>query len=514
MTVTQNGSNPIPIDIVLLHVGAHTDEHEAYRRLKAYGERKFPGVSKAKVKFTRGVQEYQDSFFDANKILPVGCAKTRFDEHRKEVERLPGECATTLVSKYLGIEHDAVLKRMETETLRCDAESGVGLTELPELVKMLNRRLKNADEAVLKWGIDILNAIHRHLVFNTAKANGEKTALELFAELEKLENGKRMPDERAKKSVRQSLAGSNARLQSTRRANKPEPIFELAFIVEAIYRTDAVKPEDMTEWLWFPLEHLYQDQAAFWTTVDTLKKQKTCWHSVYAEWGGRKRRLKLCFVHTDDPMMSRASRHKQAGGADITVVRSSRGNVQISLSGKNLPGLNLDEAAAMLRWHALPKTGDERSEHREPVEPCDWETLKREGTHAAATEFYYFRKGDQLLNGSLTHPDTPASSLCSQAILGVLQHAFYPKGVKMWKQYRGIPVSTEAEAIAANQPAPEATPAADAKAPEPAPAPAPEPAQTAAAGESDIGEAFKNAKPKKSRSKKAASPKGEDAQAA
>ncbi|HCB35669.1 MAG: hypothetical protein A2W52_00020 [Candidatus Taylorbacteria bacterium RIFCSPHIGHO2_02_49_25] len=494
----------ISVDTVLLHVGAHTDEHEAFRRIRAYGERLFPGVSKAKVKFTRGVEEYEDSFFDAAKVLPIGCAKTRFDEHRKGKERLPGECATTLVSQYLGIESDKPLKRIAKETLRCDTESGVQLTELPELVKMLNRRLKNGDGVVLKWAVDILNAIHRHLVFNTGKAAMERTLIELFGELEKLDDGKRMPDGRARESTRRFLQQSTARRKILDEDGKVKFIFELAHVAEALYRTDAVQPEEMAEWLWFALEHLYYDQVAFWEAVDECKKNTAWWYTIYkAEHGEKKRRLTLCAAKTENPMVSRASRHSKAGGADITIVRRETGHFGIFLSDKKLPGLNLDEAVAMLRWYLLPQTG------KEPIKPCGWEGLKQEGEHPSVPGLYYFRKANQLLNGSESHPDVkPCRRLDLQTIIDVLQRAFSSNGVEGWKEHHLL-VKKPAEA---RQSAPEAKPAADAKAP--AFAPEPQEAEKTEAGTNNIGEALKKAAPRKrSKSSPEACAEGEKAQA-
>lgn len=512
---------PRPMETVLLHVGAHTDEHEAFRRLKAYGERWFPGVSKAKVKFTRGVEEYEDGVFDAMKVLPIGCAKTRFDEHKKDKERIPGECATTLVSQYLGIESDKILKRIAEETLRCNTEGGVQLTELPELVKMLHRRLKNGENTVLKWDIDGLNAVHRHIFLNTDKVGMEQTLLELFGELEKLDNGARMPDEHARKSTRRLLQQSIARREIIDEDGKTKFIFELAYVVEALYRTDAVKPEDMAEWLWFVLEHLYHDQVAFWEAVAECKKNRTWWYTIYeAECGRRKRRLKLCAAETKNPMVSRASRHSKAGGADITIVWRKTGHFGIFLSDKKLPGLNLDEAVAMLRWYLFPAT------EKEPVKPCDWEGLKQEGEYPAIPELYYFRKANQLLNGSESHPDVKPCQLALKTVVDVLQHAFSSNGVEVWRKDRGLPVQKPVEEV--QQPASEVKPAATApeatsetqapKADAKAPASIlvePDEAQKAEAGTNDIGEALKKAASRKrSKSPPEAGATGGNAQAA
>lgn len=94
-------------------------------------------------------------------VALVGMGGGRFDEHKKDVGRLPDECATTLVAKAYGLnlqrEYSALLSEVKRADLRKDAdgeESGQTRLELGEVIKSLHgwgRSVGFDDQKVLEF---------------------------------------------------------------------------------------------------------------------------------------------------------------------------------------------------------------------------------------------------------------------------------------------------------------------------------------------------------------------------
>lgn len=410
----------ITINTIVLHTKFHLDEAEALRRLKSYGGQHFQEITSAKVKFTKGLAPQSDAVFDAQCFLPVGTGKGRFDEHRGEEERLPNECATTLVAKYLGQENDIVLKRIADEVLRCDTKPGVKSTELAELVKMAHRRLEK-NEVVLRWCMTVLHALHKRLFGNFDKVSGERTLEQLFEE-----RASSYKDERA----RNYLAGLVQ--ESTKRAAEEQRITELAFLTECLYRTDKVG--DAVDFVRFALDHLYADQLEFQKAVEECKGGE--WFDVCAlcnKKGNRThaRTLRGLIIETDSSLVQRAARTKEAGGASVVIIRKkTEGNVSVFVDTSQ--GINLVAFTRMVRWLDLPKVG----------KTVSWEDLGNAGALPQVPHWYFFRKGQMLLNGSLTHTSVKATEIHPDTLKEVTKMAFHPKSIANWMWMRQIPFPT------------------------------------------------------------------------
>ncbi|MDO8564767.1 MAG: hypothetical protein Q7R88_02105, partial [bacterium] len=374
--------------------------------------------------------------------------------------RLPEECATTLIVRYLNLGHDPTIRRFSAEVFRCDTRRGVRTTEIAEIIKMVHRRLGDNGE-VLKWTHRAITALHNQTYWNYDKVSGE---LSLEQILQKgIEEG-RYQDERARESLKRLVRES---------AENKESFTELAFLTECWYRT---QDPDAEKFVQFALDHLYNDQVEFWKEVDHCKEARN-WMTVTglcsrANKQARDRRIKVLFIESDNPVTIRASRLKEAGGADVTIQRRSTGNVCVSIDAHR--GINLSNFTRMIRWLELPK-----DKNGMPFEEIPWEELDTEGEIKEVPEWYFFKPGQQLFNGSLSRPDVQPSKLHDKAIMEVAQHAFHPRTVNVWMKVRGIsvpqrtePIQTVGDALqeaTAKQPAPEATPAADPTSETPAP---------------------------------------------
>ncbi len=419
--MTTNQRIQIPIDTVILHTYFHLDEAEALRRSKGYGEDALPGITGANVRFTQGLKPQTDAVFDANKILPIGCGGGRFDEHRGEDERLEGECATTLVSKCLGLQEDSVLKQIADEVLRCDTERGVRNTELAEIIKMAHRRLEG-NEIVLRWCMKVLHSLHSQLFANYARVTGEKTLEQLFAEMAKQN---RFPDERARTHLGKLVAESMER--------KDKSITELAFLTECLYRTTT--DGDAAEFVKFALGHMYNDQVAFWEAVEECKSGNWFHTSALCNHGRTQTvaRLPVLSICSDNPLVQRAARRKEAGGAAVVIVRTKNGNTSVFVDDSK--GINLTAFTRMVRWLELPK-----DKYGKLTVEISWDELGKEGKLKKVPQWYFFKKAEQLFNGSLTLPDVPPTQIRIRAIEEIAENAFHPGLFRDWMESRGIPI--------------------------------------------------------------------------
>ncbi len=435
---------PIPITTLIVHTKFHLDEAMALFLLTNFGEKFFPGVSKARVRFTQGLQKQADDTpFDQRKMLPLGCGGGRFDEHRGESERLPNECATTLVAKYLGVHEDPCLKRIIAEVLRCDTKAGVKSTELAEIIKMATRRLTE-NEPVLTWGMKVLHALHSHLFLNSDRVTGEKTLEVLFKDLV----GKnRFPNEKARlymeKLVRESME------------RKDDSIMELSFLTECLYRTD--KDGDAVDFVRFALDHMYNDQLEFQKAVAECMKGEWFSFSALCNRKGRRERtmqLKGLIIKTDSPLVQRAARTQEAGGASVVIIQKTSGN-NVSVFVDASKGINLTAFTRMVRWTELPK--DEK-------ESVSWENLGNAGVLPQVPNWYFFKKGQMLLNGSLSHTTVQPTSIHQDLLKETAKCAFHPDSIGRWMRSLNIPILRKGESTGKNVPASQPTPATTAHA--------------------------------------------------
>lgn len=122
-----------PIDTLLVHEGAHPDEHVGATLLSHFGEELYPGAKKAKIsEFSGGILKPGDL---PKNIKGVGIGGEEFDEHGK-----PGNhCATTLVAQKLNLLTHQPLVHILLQTLIDDNHASCGWKNtIAFLVKTMN----------------------------------------------------------------------------------------------------------------------------------------------------------------------------------------------------------------------------------------------------------------------------------------------------------------------------------------------------------------------------------------
>ncbi len=394
------------VTTVVMHQAPHLDEILAFYLIQKYG-----GINPCP-RFVKADIIGTEADHDRNGILPIGCGENcRFNEHRKDIERLPGECATTLVAKFMGINEEPELKRLIAEVLACDTKSGCSPTQLAEMVKVANRQLKTSPFNVLKWTLGAFQAIIADEQYHYTGLPGEKTLPVILKQFDT--EGDYFGED---KRVRDHMF----RLAEDSERNSNNRVTELASIVRAMYRLPR-EEKHILEWVETPLLQMRDDQLEFQKTVDAFRKQKMIEVEVQGSRGSGY--INCLVVHSDSLHAARAARFI---GAKVVVVRNSAGNVMVSVDTK-LEWLNLSNMTRMIRWLELPTDGKD----------VEWKSLGVPATHDLVPNWYYFKKAEQLFNGSQTH-QMPASKISTQALIEVLKCSFHHELVQYWCKARHI----------------------------------------------------------------------------
>jgi hypothetical protein len=293
-----------------------------------------------------------------------------------------------------------------------DTHSGCRATQLAELIKVLHRyNLKNDEYAVLSWSVTAIKAMIRQERFHYGSLPAEKSLIDLFQV--DIAEGYFDDDPRARSNMFSRVRDSMQR--------KDECPTQLAHLLEALYRTP-VAADDIEKWLDVALTAMNSDQVDFWKQVDLLKSQRLT--EVKVLLGSREHSLGLMVCFGDNLNLQKAARH---AGAQIVIIRQSSGNVQIFIDA-SIEGLNLANAARMIRFLELSAEGHDS---------IDWAGLGCEGLYEGVDQWYYFKGGNMLFNGSNTHK-SPASKIVTRALVDVLEHAFHPRYLVHWCNERGI----------------------------------------------------------------------------
>lgn len=109
---------PATVRRIITHQRPHLDEGIAIWLLRTFGEKMFPGISSATIRFIGSGAMAADGrtaedWLLKSGVLYVGVGKGVLDEHPSTTEgRKKDECATTLVAKLLGVECDGALRRI------------------------------------------------------------------------------------------------------------------------------------------------------------------------------------------------------------------------------------------------------------------------------------------------------------------------------------------------------------------------------------------------------------------
>lgn len=115
----------------------------------------------------------------------------------------------------------------------------------------------------------------------------------------------------------------------------------------------------------------------------------------------RGRELKILTIEGDGRTTFKAAIRQLKEGLAALIQRQPTGHVQIYTNGRS--SARLQEVARLLRMAELRRQSKPSN--------LDGRTSRQDGFIDAVPEWYYFRIGEMLLNGSLTNPDMPATQI-------------------------------------------------------------------------------------------------------
>jgi len=165
---------------IVTHKNSHLDEICAIFMFLKAGEKKFPGISEAKVTFDGSGGEKLHGCsareWEEQGVLCVGVGGGRFDEHPGPgVSKKEDECATTLVAKTLGIEREPVWEKIIEFVKYSDLKAGGRPFDLAQLIKDMHQAFPEDPQKVFDWALLALEAKYRsQLGFLSAAEELEK----------------------------------------------------------------------------------------------------------------------------------------------------------------------------------------------------------------------------------------------------------------------------------------------------------------------------------------------------
>ncbi len=355
-----------------------------------YGAEKFVGINKAPVRFAMNGILGNDADHDRNGVVPVDIGKgCRFSDKALRT-RESGDCATTLVARYLNIHGRPELKRLLMETETSDNRTENTATNLPSLTKAMHRN--GADQSMVFNYMKIMaEAVIGQEQYSYAPVACERPLIWWFDALVNEQGSVLLKDggifDRMVKDIRKSMELKDAKA------------LELAHVVECLCRK-GLGETDIKPLLRFVFGLMQADKVAFRKEVERIRPMRKNMITVLATVGNiRNMKLRLMVLDgTDNSQAHKAAMYRDRedgknGGlaADLVIVRNTDGCVQFYTNKARTTGLDLSFLWKAIQWHEL-SFGQRQNTSVDNLGKTDESIV-----------WYFFRHGGCIFNGSLTH---------------------------------------------------------------------------------------------------------------
>lgn len=173
--------------------------------------------------------------------------------------------------------------------------------------------------------------------------------------------------------------------------------FDVSYLVKVMHNQLPDHPERVISWAMAALDAKYHEQEQFLRVLKPEFEAKAQVEEIRV--GNRTERLVA--IQSDLENIHKYARSESGARAAVVIQRRSGGNV--SIHGDKKPGVDLNETAKLLRLAEQAAKGR--------IVTSDDERLTSEGQVPGAEEWFYHKRGQMLLNGSLTAPDVPPTHL-------------------------------------------------------------------------------------------------------
>lgn len=176
--------------------------------------------------------------------------------------------------------------------------------------------------------------------------------------------------------------------------NGSSSMFDIGSLSRKMYKT--CEPAVVINWASMALDSVYSEQLRF-------AKEAAEEFGNKAKKFALKNGVTVVVIESNNDLVAKFARSKRGGGASVVIQKSTTGNVQIFSNRKSRIRPNMTKVIQFLRLEEQKRKGR--------VVTLKPEDLRRDGTITGAEEWHYFKKGEMLFNGSLSHPDVPPTNI-------------------------------------------------------------------------------------------------------
>lgn len=391
-----------------------------------------PGIDTARKDYTDGDIKITDEEAAQKKILPIGCGYGRYHEYREEGgPRLPGQCATTLVAKDLGLSEKREFKRFIESILIGDSDEvyrtpeereadGLNLLGFGRIASAAHRVYPDKTGEVIDWFKFIFHKILECEYFRYSRGENEPTFTEWLALI--MEAGKFTSDQEIA-----ALIYAEAKLSEIRSESY---VNELVYAAQAMYRMKCSE-KDIVHAIGWAINVLVKDQMGFRTQLNAIEGTtptvvKAIMRNEEREWLMDVKILACSGAGPYTDMVARKLKYH------LVLVRDNGGYYQISAC--KIRGFNLGNTIRMIRSAEIMARAERLNIPFNPA-VLDWEKLGQSGVHPLVPNWTYDPKRKKIKNIET------ASLLGLGPMSNILHHSFHWKKVSRWSSARGIKIA-------------------------------------------------------------------------
>jgi hypothetical protein len=380
-------------DKVASHHISHFDEYVGASFMFNFGEDVFPGARKIlQNKRFEFLVEEPESAVPGTIYIGIGGERLgEFDEHRTNGPRLQNTCATTLVTRRLGICDKPGVHELAGEVLWCDTKPKVFPTQLATLVKVAHRvKITSSQFGTFLWANDAINSV----VFNRS-FDDSYDIRRAWRNFRKDEHVPEIED------LERFISAAHGRRET--------------FVTELAGICARMRPDLRQKWLPVTFRMIVKDAELFRQAVEEVNtKSETV--DIQTDTGSQP----MMLIASDNEQIVRAASSVKTGKAAITVIRSTAGLTAIMCDHEQ--GIDLNNLAVMIRMAEYRKCTKQR---------LSFKKAAGEGTVVACPQWHLANK-NLLLNGSLSHPLVTPSKLSLGEIKEIASRAFMATQREAW----------------------------------------------------------------------------------
>lgn len=399
---------PYYVDRLTIHYDPHEDELNAREQVRLFGRELFPGAHRAPVILMdsglhRETGHDGDYYLEYHRDLCIGACGGRFDEHDPKYGDTSTESAASRMASWLGRDTDPALTAILEFSRRSDTSAGHSVFDLPNLVKSWW-----GAKLTLPVVLDLYHTIFLAAYKHNAGASVASPQPGAFQNLiVQWYITKFVPEnDRTAFAARVRTAGEAAVALNVVEKTQPIVWFDAhnekkigsksAFDLEGIWESmvyAGVSDEEIRRVVFTSLHAKYAEQLDWLSARAEFQHQGSYLDPALTPYT-------VAVIESDNNQMRRAVKAENQL-IDVLIQRNSDGHTKVFDMHKRF---DMSPVAARLRlaeWHAMGH-GDKR---------LPWDGLLANGTLRHIPQWFNWKKGHYVMNGTSTAPNTKVTKL-------------------------------------------------------------------------------------------------------